>query len=236
MEKAIILLSGGMDSATTLGVAKSKERELYTISFNYGQKHTEEIECAKKLSERYEVKEHKIIDISFLEDIVKNKSALVGSSSVDLPENREESEMVNIPTSYVPFRNTIFMSIAVAWAESMGVEEIYLGINALDYSGYPDCRPEYIMALETLIERGTKMGVEGFKMTVYTPLLKKSKKDIVLMATDLKVPLELTWSCYKGENEPCGVCDSCILRAKGFKEAGVKDPLLSATESLSADK
>jgi len=224
MEKAIVLLSGGMDSATTLGVANANKKELYTISFTYGQKHNKEIECAKKLSEYYKVKEHKIIDIGFLGDITKGASALIDGSDVELPENRDEESIPNkIPTSYVPFRNTIFLSIAVAWAESIGANEIYIGANSVDYSGYPDCRPEYFAALASLIENGTKNEL----IEVKVPLLWGSKYEIVELADELNVPLELTWSCYKGDKRPCGVCDSCILRAKGFKDAGAKDPLLA---------
>lgn len=221
-QKAIVLLSGGMDSATTLAIAKDRGYELYCISYQYGQIASKEIECAKKLVEKYDVVEHKIVDIGFLSDLVKGKSALVSNSVLELPI--EETE--KIPISYVPFRNTILLSIAVAWAESIDANYIYIGANSVDYSGYPDCRPVYFDVFTSLIKYGTKAGVEGREIKIRVPLIDMSKKDIVRTGNDLGVPFELTWSCYKGEDAPCGTCDSCKLRERGFSDAGIKDPLL----------
>lgn len=221
--KAIVLLSGGLDSATAMAIAKDRGYELYAISYRYGQKHIQETKCAEKLAKYYNVKEHKIIDISFLSDIVKGASALVADSNLELSEDRPIDEMTNIPTSYVPFRNTIMMSIAVSWAESIGAKYVFIGANALDYSGYPDCRPDYFAAFQQVIYKGTKNN----DINVMVPLISMTKKDIILQGCELGVPYEYTWSCYKGGDKPCGTCDSCILRAKGFNEARIKDPLLT---------
>ncbi len=218
--KAVVILSGGLDSSTCLGVAVDALYDVHALTFDYGQRHRIEIEAAKKVAEHYRVKEHKIARLPFLKDI--GKSALT-EDIYDVPTSGvQEGE---IPITYVPGRNLIFLSIATAYAETVQASAIYIGVNALDYSGYPDCRPEFIEAFQQVAKLGTKVGVEGLPVTVETPLLHLSKADIVRLGTRLDVPYELTTSCYQGEEEACGECDSCRLRLEGFWQAGVKDPI-----------
>ena len=221
MSKAVVLLSGGLDSSTTLGIASEEHDELHALTFLYGQKHGKEIRSAKSLGEHYSVKEHKFLDIPLSE---------VGESSLledgeDIPDQDEGEIGQEIPSTYVPARNIIFLSYALSYAESIDAEAIFIGATARDYSGYPDCRPEFYDAFEKMAEKGTKRGVEGEPISIRYPLIDMSKADIVKRANELDVPLDLTWSCYRGGEKACGRCDSCKLRLKGFEEAGIKDPI-----------
>ena len=220
--KAIVLLSGGLDSATTLYVARRDGAETICLSISYGQLHERELESAKKIASALKL-EHWIIPIS----LPWGGSALT-DPRLAVPKGRSEAEIKKeIPVTYVPARNSIFLSLAASLAEAKDTGAIYFGANALDYSGYPDCRPVFLEAFETMIERGTKAGTEGKIIRVVAPLLRLSKAEIVRLGGQLKVPFEWTWSCYEGKEFPCGECDSCILRAKGFREAGIEDPLTS---------
>ncbi len=221
MTKAIVLLSGGLDSTTTLYVALRDGFQPIVLSFHYGQLHEKELFSAKRIAAALKL-EHWIIPLS----LPWGGSALTDSQYV-IPKGRDEKEITNeIPVTYVPARNSIFLSLAASLAETKEASAIFIGANALDYSGYPDCRPEFLKAFETLIRRGTRAGVEGKRIRVIAPLLELTKAEIVRLARELKVPFEWTWSCYDGKEIPCGECDSCILRAKGFREAGMSDPLL----------
>lgn len=221
--KAICLLSGGLDSTTTLAYAKNKGYNIYALTFDYGQRMSKEIECAKKIGECLKVKEHKIVDIGFLKELTKGASALT-SEAIRLPKNRNIKEMTKeIPITYVPFRNSIFISIATSYAESIRADAIFIGANYLDYSGYPDCRPEFLKAIQETIRLGTKIGVTEKAIKLDAPLLFKNKREIIELATELKAPLHLTWSCYAGGKMACGKCDACLLRLRAFEEAGLKD-------------
>ena len=215
MKKAVILLSGGLDSATALFWAKSKGYRTHCIVFDYGQRHRKEIASAVKLA-RIAGSSHQIVSIR----LPWGGSALLKKGG-RLPKSRGE-----IPATYVPARNTIFLSFAVSCADAVGAEAVVIGANAVDYSGYPDCRPAYLKAMEKAARLGTKRGAQGGSLKILSPLVRLSKAQIVKLGTGLGVPYGLTWSCYEGGSRPCGVCDSCILRAKGFKEAGLKDPVL----------
>ena len=218
MKKAIILFSGGLDSTTCLALAKSQGFECYAMSFNYGQKHQIELESAKRIASHYDVT-HKIVSLPLAD---WGGSALT-DNQLEVPEYTGNNE---IPMTYVPARNTIFLSFALAWAEVLNANDIFIGVSAIDYSGYPDCRPEFMNAYQTMIKKGMKSGVEGRTIKIITPLLKMTKAQIIKLGMKLKVPYELTWSCYKGSG-PCGECDSCLLRQKGFEEAGLKDPIFN---------
>ncbi len=218
--KAVVLLSGGLDSTTTLAIAINDGYDVYPITFRYGQRHNREIESAKKICEYYNLK-LKIVDINLREI---GGSAL--TDNIDVPKNRSLGEISReIPVTYVPARNTIFLSIALGYAEVIDADRIYIGVNALDYSGYPDCRPEYIEEFNKLSKLATKRGVEGKPIEIVAPLIHMTKAEIIKKGMELNVPYELTWSCYEGGEKPCGKCDSCILRLKGFMEAGEMDPL-----------
>ncbi len=218
--KAVSLLSGGLDSATTLAIAISMGYEVYPITFRYGQRHSREIESAMKISEYYG-RELKIIDVS-LDRI--GGSAL--TSGYDVPERSDVSDIgEGIPVTYVPARNTIFLAIALSYAEAIGAEKIFIGVNAIDYSGYPDCRPEYIEEFNRLSRLATKVGVEGRPIEIVAPLINMTKAQIIKKGKELNVPYHLTWSCYRGGKKACGRCDSCLLRLKGFMEAGEVDPI-----------
>jgi 7-cyano-7-deazaguanine synthase len=222
MEKAVVLLSGGLDSSTTLAIAKDLGFELYALTANYGQKHQIEIQFAKQIAESFDVKKHSIINVDLRQF---GGSAL--TSNIPVPMNRSLEEMEEeIPVNYVPARNTILLSFALAWAEFLGSTDIFTGVNAVDYSGYPDCRPEYIESFEKMANLATKAGVEGNKLTIHTPLINMTKADIIKLGTELGVDYSLTLTCYEpsSKGESCGKCDSCILRAKGFRDAGAKDP------------
>ena len=226
--QAICLLSGGLDSATALFVAHEEGFTPLALTINYGQLHKKELESAKRIAKHLGI-EHEIISIS----MPWGGSALL-DSKIKIPENRSVDQIPNeIPVTYVPARNTIFLSLAASFAEARKAETIFIGANALDYSGYPDCRPEYFTAFESLIKKGTKCGIEGKAIAIKTPLIQMKKSEIILKAQKLGVPLELTWSCYKDGEFPCGVCDSCLLREKGFKEAGISDPLLKGIAASS---
>jgi 7-cyano-7-deazaguanine synthase len=222
MKRAVVLLSGGLDSTTTLALAIAQGFEAHALSFDYGQRHKIEIEAAGRIAQALGAKAHRVAKID--NDIFAG-SALTGD--VDVPKARSESEMTHgIPVTYVPARNTVFLSLALAYAESIGASDIFIGVNALDYSGYPDCRPEFIRAFEQMANLATKAGAEGARFKIHTPLIEMSKADIIRKAQELHVDLALTQSCYDpgADGRACGECDSCQLRRKGFREAGVTDP------------
>jgi len=223
MRPAVVLLSGGIDSTTTLALAIADGYETYALSFDYGQRHQIETEAARRVTNSLGAKEHRIAKIDLR---VFGGSAL--TDDFDVPKQRAEKEISSgIPITYVPARNTIFLAYALAWAEVIPANDIFIGVNAIDYSGYPDCRPEFIQAFESLANLATKAGVEGRNFQVHTPLIKFSKAEIIRKARDLGVDLSLTHSCYDPTPEglACGECDSCLLRLKGFREAGIKDPI-----------
>jgi 7-cyano-7-deazaguanine synthase len=223
MKRAVVLLSGGIDSTTTLAIAIAEGYEAYALSFDYGQRHQIETEAARRVADSLGAKEHRVAKIDMR---VFGGSAL--TDDVDVPKQRSETEIAHgIPVTYVPARNTIFLAYALAWAEVIPTSDIFLGVNAIDYSGYPDCRPEFIEAFETLANLGTKVGSEGRRFHIHAPLIKFSKTEIIRKAVELGVDLALTHSCYDPSPEglACGECDSCLLRLKGFREAGRKDPI-----------
>ncbi|KNZ70387.1 exsB protein [Thermincola ferriacetica] len=219
MEKAVVLLSGGLDSTVCMSVAQKQGYGLYPISFLYGQRHSREIECAKKVAEYYQVKKHLII--------TTNMDSIGGSAltaNIDVPEGDENRS--EIPVTYVPARNLIFLSYALGYAEVIGAEKIFIGVNAVDYSGYPDCRSEFIERFQQLADYSTKAATQDKReIKIEAPLLNLTKAEIVKLGVANKAPLELTTSCYRGGEKACGRCDSCLLRLKGFKEAGLKDPI-----------
>jgi len=223
--KAVVLLSGGLDSTTVLAIARAQGYEACALSFRYGQRHGIELERAREVAEALGAAAHVVLDIDLRQF---GGSAL--TSDIEVPKDRPMDELAHgIPVTYVPARNTIFLSFALAWAEVLGSSDIFVGVNALDYSGYPDCRPEYIAAYERMANLATRAGVEGTqRLRIHTPLISMSKAQIVLKGLELGVDFAMTSSCYDpGPNgEPCGRCDSCRLRARGFAEAGVPDPLL----------
>ena len=223
MKHAVVLLSGGLDSTTTFAIAKAQDYEIYALSFDYGQRHKRELEAARKIVDSLGAKEHRIVKI---DNQIFGGSAL--TSDVAVPKNRAMDKVdTGIPVTYVPARNIIFLAHALAWAETIGAGHIFIGANAIDYSGYPDCRPEFLALFETTANVGTKAGVEGARFQIHAPLIKFSKADIVRKAVELKVDLSLTHSCYDPapDSRACGKCDSCQLRMKGFREAGVTDPI-----------
>jgi 7-cyano-7-deazaguanine synthase len=223
--KAVVLLSGGLDSATTLAVARSRGHETYAISFNYGQRHRIELEAARRVAHALGAKDHLIVDVD-LRSI--GASALTSEEAV--PKGRSLDEMTaEIPATYVPARNTVFLALALAWAESIAARHIYIGVNALDYSGYPDCRPEFMEAFRKLANLATKAGVQGKGFEIHTPLISMTKAQIIRLGMELGVDYSLTHSCYDPDpaGRPCGECDSCLLRRKGFQEAGIDDPLMT---------
>jgi 7-cyano-7-deazaguanine synthase len=222
-KSAVVLFSGGIDSTTTLAIAIAEGYKTYALSFDYGQRHQAETQAARRVADSLGAKEHRIAKIDLR---VFGGSAL--TDHIDVPKKRSETEIVHsIPVTYVPARNTIFLAYALAWAEVVSAADIFLGVNAIDYSGYPDCRREFIEAFETLANVGTKAGVEGRRFQIHTPLIKFSKAEIIRKAVQLGVDLSLTHSCYDPTPEgfACGECDSCLLRVKGFREAGIKDPV-----------
>lgn len=220
--KAVVLLSGGLDSTTTLAIAKAQGFAPYAMSFRYGQRHQIELQAARRVSEQIGVVQHIVVDIDLR---AFGGSAL--TANIAVPKDRSATEIGDgIPITYVPARNTIFLSFALAWAEVVQSQDIFIGVNALDYSGYPDCRPEYITAFQSMANLATKAGVEGNRLTIHTPLIDLSKAQIIREGSRLGVDFSLTVSCYdpSPNGEACGQCDSCQLRRKGFKEAGVQDP------------
>jgi len=223
MKSAVVLLSGGIDSTTTLAIALADGYDAYALSFDYGQRHQIETQAARRVAQSLGAKEHRVAKIDLR---VFGGSALTGE--IDVPKQRSKTEIADgIPVTYVPARNTIFLAYALAWAEVIQAADIFLGVNAIDYSGYPDCRPEFIEAFQTLANIGTKAGLEGGRFQIHTPLIKFSKAEIIRQAFELGVDLSLTHSCYDPSPEgfACGECDSCLLRLKGFREAGMKDPI-----------
>ena len=219
MSKAVILLSGGLDSTTVLAIAKSRDYECYALSFDYGQKQKSELNSAIEIAKSYQVKEHRIMKVS-LSDI--GGSALT-DKSINIPDYKKSS---GIPVTYVPARNTIFLSLALAWSEIMGSNDIFIGVNSVDYSGYPDCRPEYIEAFEKMANLATKEAVMGNKVTIHTPLIYLNKGEIIENGLTLGVDYSKTITCYRANElgEACGRCDACELRKIGFKNAGFVDP------------
>src|SRR5207248_1934973 len=230
MKRAVVLLSGGLDSTTTLATAIAEGYETYALSFEYGQRHKIEIGAARRIARALGAKEHRVAKIDMR---IFGGSALTGD--VDVPKKRPAKEIAQgIPVTYVPARNTIFLSYALALAETIGARDIFIGANAIDYSGYPDCRPEFIAAFETLANLATKAGVEGARFRIHAPLIKLSKAEIIRRALELDVDLALTHSCYDPSSDgvACGECDSCLLRLKGFREAGLEDPIPYATRRI----
>lgn len=223
MKPAVILLSGGIDSSTALAIAAAEGYEAHALSFQYGQRHQMETEAARRVARSLGAKEHRIAKIDLR---VFGGSALTGDAAV--PKRRAEAEIARgIPVTYVPARNTIFLAYALAWAEVIPASDIFIGVNAIDYSGYPDCRPRFIEAFEKLANLATKAGVEGRRFKIHTPLLSLTKAEIIRKAVELGVDLSLTHSCYDPTPEglACGECDSCLLRLKGFREVGLQDPI-----------
>lgn len=222
--KAVVLLSGGLDSTTVLAVAKDQGFEPYAISFRYGQRHVVELEAARRVAKSAGVERHVVCDIDLR---VFGGSALTADVDVPKHESAEELSDDEIPITYVPARNTVFLSFALAYAEVVGSTDIFIGVNALDYSGYPDCRPEYIAAYEQMANLATRAGVEGNPMKIHTPLINLTKAETVELGTGLGVDYSLTLSCYDpdAEGRSCGHCDSCLLRLRGFADAGVADPV-----------
>jgi 7-cyano-7-deazaguanine synthase len=228
MKQAVALLSGGLDSTTTLATAIAESYETYALSFDYGQRHKIEIDAARRIARALGAKEHRVAKIDMR---IFGGSAL--TDDVDVPKKRSATEIgYGIPVTYVPARNTIFLSYALALAETVGARDIFIGANAIDYSGYPDCRPEFITAFETVANLATKAGVEGALFRIRVPLIKLSKAEIIRKALELNVDLTLTHSCYDPSPAglACGECDSCLLRLKGFREAGVEDPIRYANK------
>src|SRR5712692_3262904 len=231
VETAVVLLSGGMDSATALAMTTKEGNRVIGLTFDYGQRHRKEVDAAERIAKHFRVADHRIVIIDL--------SAIGGSALTDerirVPEQRRIEEIGrDIPITYVPARNTIFLAYATGLAEATAAKSIVIAANQVDYSGYPDCRPEYYAAFREVARLGTKRGVEGDVIEIRTPLIHMSKADIVRKGDELGVPWELTWSCYLGGARACGVCDSCQLRLKGFREAGVKDPLPYASRSRRA--
>ncbi|MFH1265851.1 MAG: 7-cyano-7-deazaguanine synthase QueC [Planctomycetota bacterium] len=221
---AVILLSGGLDSATAAAIAREEGFALYALTVDYGQRHRHEIEAARRVARAMDVERHVLMSV----DLARFGSSAL-TAPLDVPKDRDPGRMPDeIPVTYVPARNTVFLSLALAYAEAVGAADIFLGVNAVDYSGYPDCRPEYIAAFEQLANLATKAGVEGkLDFKIHAPLIALDKAEIVRRATGLGVDYGMTHSCYDPDNEarPCGRCDACLLRLKGFAEAGLKDPL-----------
>ncbi len=219
-KKAIILLSGGLDSITVLALAKQQGFECYALSFDYGQRHNSELNAASKVGATYHVKEHKIIKLGL--------DAIGGSALTDATIQVPDQPQTGIPVTYVPARNTIFLGYALGWAEALHLSDIFIGVNAVDYSGYPDCRPEFIKAFQQLADLATKAGAEGGHFTIHTPLIALSKAEIITLGAKLGVDYAATVSCYSADDQgrACKVCDACRLRMQGFVESGINDPTL----------
>ena len=225
MSSAVVLLSGGLDSYTAAAVAKRDGFTLFALSINYGQRHVRELEASRAVAKALGVERH----LELALDLTRIGGSALTSSQIDVPKDQPIDPNV-IPSTYVPARNTIFLSVAMGWAEVLGASDIFIGVNALDYSGYPDCRPEFIRAFEQLARLATRAGVEGRPLTIHTPLIALSKADIITLGLSLGLNYGLTLSCYDPgpADRPCGHCDSCRLRAAGFAEAGATDPLIHA--------
>jgi len=217
-KKAIILFSGGLDSTTCLAIAQSQGYDCYALSFSYGQKHSSELEAAKRIVKHSKIKLHKIINL----DLSDFGGSALTDDAIDVPETETEG----IPSTYVPARNTVFLSVGLAWAEVLKADAIFAGVNAVDYSGYPDCRPEYIDAFQTMADLATKSGIEGHGVKLQTPLISLTKVEIIKLGIELGVDYSKTVSCYQAnlQGQACGVCDSCRIRQKAFEDASVDDP------------
>jgi 7-cyano-7-deazaguanine synthase len=219
--KAVVLLSGGLDSSTVLYLAKSEGYDCYALSFDYQQRHRRELEAARTIATAAGVTAHQVVSF----DLRLWGGSALTDDRVDLPQHRDLAAMSeSIPVTYVPARNTIFLSFALAYAEAIGAGRVYIGVNALDYSGYPDCRPDYIDAMRSVYTLGTKQGREGEPIDIITPLIDLKKTEIIQLGDRLGVPWAQTWSCYSAADVPCGVCDSCRLRLAAFEELGLVDP------------
>ncbi|MBO9541533.1 7-cyano-7-deazaguanine synthase QueC [bacterium] len=223
-KKAVVLLSGGLDSTTCAYLAKSQGYEVYALSFDYGQRLVRELDSARAVAKAVGAAEHIVMKF----DLTRWGGSALTQADLDVPTGRDVAEMEEtIPVTYVPGRNILFLSFAASYAEAKGAEAIFIGVNALDYSGYPDCRPEFIQAYQEAVRLGTKAGVEGQPIRIETPLLHWTKAEIIQHGLAVGTDYGLTWSCYQGGEAPCGTCDSCLLRAKGFAEAGVTDAALA---------
>jgi 7-cyano-7-deazaguanine synthase len=220
MKKAVILVSGGLDSATVLAIAQAAGYTCYAVSFDYGQRHSAELEAARQVAARAKVEEHRVVSI----DLSQFGGSALTDESIDVPDANTSEDA--IPITYVPARNTVFLSLALAWSEVLGACDIFVGVNAVDYSGYPDCRPEFIRAYENMANLATRAGVEEQQLTVHAPLIDLTKAQIVQQGNELGVDYSLTVSCYQADatGAACGVCDSCFLRREGFANAGIADP------------
>ncbi|TKG96076.1 7-cyano-7-deazaguanine synthase QueC [Puteibacter caeruleilacunae] len=221
MKKAVVLLSGGLDSAVALWLAKSEGFDVHGMSFDYGQRHDKELNCAKELAREAGCHEHKVVSL--------NMNSWGGSSLTDASMSVEDGDVnrTDIPVTYVPARNMIFLSVAASYAEAIGAQDIFIGVSEVDYSGYVDCRQEFIDAMEIAINKGTVCGAEENRpIKIHAPFVNKTKAQEIKLGMSLGVAFQHTWSCYRGEGEPCGTCDSCLLRAKAFEEAGYDDPAL----------
>lgn len=221
-KKTVVLLSGGLDSTTCLAIAHSQNYDCYALTVNYGQRHKHELDAATKVAKTYHVKHHSIVNIDLNQF---GGSAL--TDDIEVPKDRNESDLNDIPITYVPARNTVLLSVALAWAETLNAFDIFIGVNALDYSGYPDCRPEFIKAFENTANLATKASIDGNKFKIHTPLINLTKAEIIQKGVNIGVNYGLTSTCYDPQinGDPCGHCDACILRLKGFKDAGFEDPL-----------
>jgi len=222
MKKAVVLLSGGLDSATCLAIAKSQGFECYCLSLDYHQRHIAELQAAQNIASRLGAKQHKTVQL----DLSLFGGSALTDNEIDVPESGENPIPAGIPVTYVPARNTIMLSLSLAWAEVLGAQDIFIGVNALDYSGYPDCRGEYIKAFQQMANLATKSAVEGQTITVHVPLIDLTKAQIIALGTKLDVPYRATVSCYQADANglACGKCDSCRLRREGFAKAGISDP------------
>jgi 7-cyano-7-deazaguanine synthase len=222
MKKAVILLSGGLDSATCVAIARSQGFEVIALSFDYGQRHNAELAAARRVAAAFDVKDHRVLRL----DLGTIGGSALTDTSIAVPTHKDGEESTGIPVTYVPARNTVFLSFALGLAEVARADDIFIGVNAVDYSGYPDCRPEFIAAFENVANLATKAGVEGHRMHIHTPLIALTKAEIIQTGIRLGVNYGLTVSCYQADMDglACGICDSCRLRRKGFADAGVADP------------
>ena len=221
-KKAVVLISGGLDSTTCIAIAKDAGFEIAALTINYGQRHKFELDAAKQVVNHYQINNHSMIDIDLSQF---GGSAL--TDDIEIPKGRNEEDMSGIPVTYVPARNTVFLSLALAWAETLQAFDIFIGVNALDYSGYPDCRPEYIASFERTANLATREGVSGNNFKIHTPLINMTKSEIINTGLKLGIDYGMTSTCYDPDTngKPCGKCDACFLRLKGFKQAGAIDPL-----------
>ena len=222
MKKAVVLVSGGLDSATVLAIAKAAGYACYAVSFDYGQRHSAELNAARLVAAKAGVAEHRIVTI----DLSQFGGSALTDENIDVPEANQESVESDIPITYVPARNTVFLSLALAWSEVLDAQDIFLGVNAVDYSGYPDCRPAFIESFETMANLATRAGVEDHRLTIQAPLIDLTKAEIIQRGVELGVDYSLTVSCYQADDSgaACGLCDSCFLRQQGFISAKVPDP------------